>query len=117
MAPLSTKRRKLDNGRSVSPSEDESSDIEQTPAPDSEPKQAQTTAQPRAKRTADDDDPAIYAGGLYKSSLFKLQVDELLTEVQPNYEKRLKGVDDLLRKLKGLIEGIAERSPVSVGTP
>ncbi|KAL5323390.1 hypothetical protein ACEPPN_007925 [Leptodophora sp. 'Broadleaf-Isolate-01'] len=114
MAPLSTKRRKLDNGRSVSPSEDESSDIEQTPAPDSEPKQAQTTAQPRAKRTADDDDPAIYAGGLYKSSLFKLQVDELLTEVQPNYEKRLKGVDDLLRKLKGLIEGIAERSPVSV---
>ncbi|KAH9210098.1 pre-rRNA processing protein-like protein Utp22, partial [Leptodontidium sp. 2 PMI_412] len=114
MAPLSTKRRKLDNGRSVSPSEDESSDIEQTPAPDSEPKQAQTTAQPRAKRTADDDDPAIYAGGLYKSSLFKLQVDELLTEVQPNYEKRLKGVDDLLRKLKGLIEGIAERSPVSI---
>ncbi|KAG4443141.1 hypothetical protein IFR05_001373 [Cadophora sp. M221] len=114
MSPLSTKRRKLDNGRSVSPPEDESSDIEQTPAPDSEPKQAQTPAQPRPKRTVDGDDSAIYAGGLYKSSLFKLQVDELLAEVQPQYEKRLKGVDDLLRKLKGLIEGIAERSPVSV---
>ncbi|KAH7369894.1 pre-rRNA processing protein-like protein Utp22 [Rhexocercosporidium sp. MPI-PUGE-AT-0058] len=114
MSPLSTKRRKLDNGRSVSPSESETSDIDQTPAQHSEPKQAQAPVQPRPKRTADDDDSAIYAGGLYKSSLFKLQVDELLTEVQPNYERRLKGVDDLLRRLKALIEGIAERDPISV---
>lgn len=115
MAPLSTKRRKLDNGRSISPSESESSQIEQTPNHDSQVKtQPQTPTQPRPKRTADDDEAAIYAGGLYKTNLFKLQVDELLAEVQPNYEKRLKGVDDLLRKLKGLIESIGDRDAVSV---
>lgn len=117
MAPLSTKRRKLDNGRSVSPFENEPADIQQTPAQDSAFMQAQTMAPSRpTKRAADDDDPAIYAGGLYKSSLFKLQVDELLAEVQPNYEKRLKGTDDLLRKLKSLIEGIADRDAMSVST-
>jgi len=115
MAPLSTKRRKLENGRSVSPAESESSQIEQTPNHDSQVKtQAQTPAQSRPKRTADDDEAAIYAGGLYKTNLFKLQVDELLAEVQPNYEKRLKGVDDLLRQLKGLIESIGDRDAVSV---
>lgn len=115
MATLSTKRRKLGDGRSVSPSDDENRKIEQIPAQDSPAKpQAQTQSQPRPKRTADDDDSAIYAGGSYKSSLFKLQVDELLAEVQPSYEKRLKGVDDLLRKLKGLIESIVERDAVSV---
>ncbi|KAG4413369.1 hypothetical protein IFR04_013486 [Cadophora malorum] len=115
MAPLSTKRRKLENGRSVSPAESESSQIEQTPNHDSQVKtQAQTPAQSRPKRTADDDEAAIYAGGLYKTNLFKLQVDELLAEVQPNYEKRLKGVDDLLRQLKGLIESIGDRDAVSI---
>ncbi|CZS95143.1 related to pre-rRNA processing protein Utp22 [Rhynchosporium agropyri] len=113
MAPLSTKRRKLDNGRSVSPSENEAADIEQAQSQKLEVKSAQTAAQTRPKR-ADDDESSIYAGSLSKSSLFKLQVDELLSEVQPNYEKRLKGVDDLLHKLKGQIEGIAKRDAVSV---
>ncbi len=45
-----------------------------------------------------------------------LFVDELLSEVQPNYEKRLRGVDDALRKLKGLIEGIKAREPLPVST-
>ncbi|PVH84888.1 pre-rRNA processing protein-like protein Utp22 [Cadophora sp. DSE1049] len=115
MAPLSTKRRKLDDGLSVPRSESTSSEIEQTPSQDPQTKpQSQTQAQSQPTRTADNDDSAIYAGGLCKTSLFKLQVDELLAEVQPNYEKRLKGVDDLLRKLKGLIESIGNRDAVSV---
>ncbi|KAL2072272.1 hypothetical protein VTL71DRAFT_11615 [Oculimacula yallundae] len=113
MAPISTKRRKLDDGRSVSPSDIDTTDLDHSVTQNPEPKQAQTASQARPKRPGDDD-TAIYAGGLYKSSLFKLQVDELLAEVQPNYEKRLNGVDDLLRKLKGLIEGIVEREAVSV---
>ncbi|KAH7395742.1 pre-rRNA processing protein-like protein Utp22 [Cadophora sp. MPI-SDFR-AT-0126] len=115
MAPLSTKRRKLDDGRSVSPPESETAETEQTTHLGSQARtQVQTPAQSRPKRTADDDESAIYAGGLYKTSLFKLQVDELLAEAKPNYEKRLKGVDDLLRKLKGFIEDIGDRDAVSV---
>ncbi|KAK0101481.1 hypothetical protein ONS95_006651 [Cadophora gregata] len=116
MIPLSTKRRKLDNGRSVSPSESATKENEQPLNQHSKLNIPQTQAQPqlRPKRTADDDEAAIYTGGLFKTSLFKLQVDELLAEVQPNYEKRLKGVDDLLRRLKGLIESIEDRDAVSV---
>ena len=62
----------------------------------------------------DDDNDAIYAGGLYKSSMFKLQVDEMLAEVQPNYEKRAGVIDDALRKLKSLIEGIEDQEGLSV---
>jgi U3 small nucleolar RNA-associated protein 22 len=70
--------------------------------------------QTRTKRAQDDDDAALYAGGLYKSSLFKLQVDELLHEVEPNYEKRFRGMKEALHKLKGLIEGIEERDALPV---
>ena len=62
----------------------------------------------------DDENDALYAGGLYKSSMFKLQVDEMLAEVQPNYEKRAGVIDDALRKLKGFIEGIEDREALSV---
>jgi U3 small nucleolar RNA-associated protein 22 len=63
----------------------------------------------------DDENDALYAGGSYKSSMFKLQVDEMLAEVQPNYEKRAGAIDDALRRLKGLIEGIGDREALSVG--
>jgi U3 small nucleolar RNA-associated protein 22 len=60
------------------------------------------------------DNDAIYDGGLYKSSMFKLQVDEMLAEVQPNYEKRANVIDDALRRLKCVIEGITDRDLLSV---
>ncbi|KAG0647352.1 U3 small nucleolar RNA-associated 22 [Hyphodiscus hymeniophilus] len=62
----------------------------------------------------DDDNNAIYAGGLYKSSMFKLQVDEMLAEVQPNYEKRAGVIDEALRTLKGSIERIEDREGLSI---
>jgi hypothetical protein len=62
----------------------------------------------------DGDNDAIYVGGSYKSSMFKLQVDEMLAEVQPNYEKRGPVIDEALRTLKGLIEGIEDREGLSV---
>lgn len=49
-----------------------------------------------------------------KSSLFKLETDELLKEVQINYEKRMAPVVKLLHKLKEVIDGIPEREPVAV---
>lgn len=67
----------------------------------------------KLEHAGSNDASAIYAGE-YNSSLFKLQVDHLLEDAQPNYEKRLGGVDDALRKLKGLIEGIEDREGLSV---
>jgi hypothetical protein len=64
--------------------------------------------------TQDDNNDAIFAGGLYKSSVFKLKVDEMLAEVQPNYEKRASVIDDALHRLKGLIEGIEDREALPV---
>jgi U3 small nucleolar RNA-associated protein 22 len=124
MAPTSPKRRKLDysGGERVSPSEippqsdDEtdaqssSSEVSQDDVPNVQSKQPHT----RSKRVQDDDSGALYAGGLYKSSMFKLQVDEMLAEVQPNYEKRAAMIDEALRRVKGLIEGIDGREALSV---
>lgn len=126
MAPLSSKRRKLENGQPSSPSahssESYASDLEENPHDVGAKLQTQlppvqTQGPASTKQTKDNDVSAIYAGGDYKSNLFKLQVDELLSEVQPNYEKRLSGVDELLRKLKGWIEGIGDRAAVSVSSP
>lgn len=119
MTPLSVKRRKLDHTPSeVSMEEDQSeNDLNEQSSEESadettNPQSKQTA--PRVKHTQVIDDAALYAGGSFKSSLFKLQVDELLAEVQPNYEKRLSGVNESLRKLKTIIEDIEAREPVSV---
>ncbi|KAI9773444.1 MAG: hypothetical protein M1840_007660 [Geoglossum simile] len=57
-------------------------------------------------------DGQMLAGEMYKSSMFKLQLDELLAEVQPNYEKRMAPIEDTLRRLKAVIEQIPDREPV-----
>lgn len=111
MAPLPTKRRKLSHDGS-SESADESAHETGTLTDTKKNVPAQAKKVPRQR--AHEDDSTIYAGGDYKSSLFKLQVDELLAEVQPDYEKRLRGVDEALRTLKGLMESITERDAVSV---
>jgi U3 small nucleolar RNA-associated protein 22 len=113
MSPLPAKRRKLDHDP-TSLDDSESEAIEQRSPPDVSTETPAPSKPKRAKREHYDDDAALYAGGLYKSSLFKLQVDELLREVAPNYEKRFNGVTEALHKLKGLIEGIAAREPLSV---
>lgn len=70
--------------------------------------------EPKKRHAHNADASAIYAGGLYKSGMFKLQVDEMLAEVRPNYQRKLTGVDDALQRLKGLIENIEDCKPVSV---
>jgi U3 small nucleolar RNA-associated protein 22 len=121
MAALPSKRRKLDHDRredgficenesgNTSP-DDQSSSSSADEAPVALSKQTQI----RPKQAHDADDNALYAGSLYKSGLFKLQIDELIAEVRPNYEKRLNGVDDALRRLKSLIEAIDERDGLPV---
>ncbi|KAM5505196.1 U3 snoRNP protein [Microsporum canis] len=51
------------------------------------------------------------ARGQYKSSMFKLQMDELLGQLRPDYDKLLSRVEKSLRKLKTVIEEIPNGTP------
>jgi U3 small nucleolar RNA-associated protein 22 len=125
MSHIFSKRRKLDhdnadesddasssNGVASGFEDSDEEEALEVNAPATKAKQAQS----QPKRTKDDDDSALYAGELYKSSMFKLQVDEMLAEVRPNYGKRFNGADDALRQLKCLIEAIEDREALSVST-
>lgn len=52
--------------------------------------------------------------GTYASSMFLLQLDELLSKVRLDYERRMVTAENALRKLKGIIERIPDREAVSV---
>ncbi|SLM40170.1 Nrap protein [Lasallia pustulata] len=54
------------------------------------------------------------ASTTHDSTMFKLQMDELLAEMRPDYERRLKKVEKALHKLKGILEHIPERDPLPV---
>jgi U3 small nucleolar RNA-associated protein 22 len=106
MALFLVKRRKIhhNNGETNSatePLESSDSDIEKP----------QTV---RPKRAQDVDESALYSGGLYNSSMFKLEIDEMLAQVQLNYEKQLPGLDEALLRLKTLIEGIENKELLPV---
>lgn len=54
------------------------------------------------------------ASGFYKSSFFKLQMDELLTGLRPNYDKQISKLQDTLHKVKNAIESLPDKNPKSV---
>lgn len=119
----SPKRRKL--GRAGCNGKDEArqaSDPESEDKPDqlSAPKSSSTVLVQRelkesSSRASDSDLTAIPTGDMSRSSMFKLQVDEMLLAVQPNYAKIMGPVDKALCRLKILIESIEVREPLAVG--
>lgn len=120
MASHSLKRRKLDRDHDAASSVYSSSSEEgeentslESDASISAPEKPRRT-HPGYGHIHDGDENAIFAGSLYKSNMFKLQVDEMLAEVRPRYTKRMNVVDDALRRLKGLIERIEDRGAASV---
>ncbi|KKZ62074.1 hypothetical protein EMCG_03437 [[Emmonsia] crescens] len=54
------------------------------------------------------------ASGMFKSNVFKLQVDELVSELRPDHDKLLSRVEKPLRKLKSIIEKIPDIPPKTV---
>ena len=52
----------------------------------------------------------------YGSSVFQMQIDELLSEVRPKYERREVELEKALRKIKEIVEGIPSREATSVGS-
>jgi U3 small nucleolar RNA-associated protein 22 len=125
MGPLSPKRRKLDHQSDDSDianrenaSDEDGTATQSSSEEESLSNQGPTSKQPhtRPKHVQNTDESALYAGGMYKSSMFKLQVDEMLAEVRPNSEKQMGWVEAALHKLNTVIGAIEERDalPVSV---
>jgi U3 small nucleolar RNA-associated protein 22 len=60
-------------------------------------------------------DPSeMFANGSYKSTLFRLQIDELLSNVQVKRSRREDNIDAVLRSLKKTIEAIPDRGEMTV---
>ncbi|KAJ5306636.1 hypothetical protein N7508_005651 [Penicillium antarcticum] len=54
------------------------------------------------------------ASGFYKSSFFKLQMDELLMGLRPNYAKQVSKLQETLHQIKTAIENVPEKAAQSV---
>jgi U3 small nucleolar RNA-associated protein 22 len=79
------------------------------------PRKNDHSTKPQASRGKDERSAELaMASGFYKSSFFKLQMDELLTGLRPNYDKRISKLQDTLHKVKGAIENLPENPPKSV---
>jgi U3 small nucleolar RNA-associated protein 22 len=57
---------------------------------------------------------AAFTGEVYKSNVFKLQVDDLLQGVHPKYTTKDKAIGEVLRKLKNIIEAIPARAAAPI---
>ncbi|KAH8727059.1 Nrap protein [Phaeosphaeriaceae sp. PMI808] len=73
-----------------------------------------TTLQKPAKRPASTLQDGVYTAETFKSNIFKLQVDELLGQVKLKYGKKEASAENAMRTLKGIIEQIPSREPLSV---
>ncbi|OCK86202.1 Nrap protein [Lepidopterella palustris CBS 459.81] len=66
------------------------------------------------KRRADIPLDGVYTAEIFKSNMFKLQVDELLEQVRPEYGQKQAPAENAMRSLKAIIERIPSRDPLSV---
>lgn len=84
--------------------------------PDKSTRKAEHLAKGQTSRREKDGRSAelAMASGFYKSSFFKLQMDELLTGLRPNYDKRISKIQDTLHEVKNAIESLPDTSPKSV---
>jgi U3 small nucleolar RNA-associated protein 22 len=55
-----------------------------------------------------------FVGEVYRSNMFKLQVDELLSQLKPNLNHLENSVNAALHNLKSIIEAIPEKEPATV---
>ncbi|KAF2199765.1 Nrap protein [Delitschia confertaspora ATCC 74209] len=79
-------------------------------------KNAHSAPDAKTKRKRQDAMPqdGVYTAEVYKSNMFKLQLDELLEQVKPKYGKKEASAERAMRTLKTLIEQIPSRGPLSI---
>lgn len=118
MAENSSKRRKLEHNSSEEDEDMENEELEQESEAAEEKSAEEDTKSKRknpvSKNTSKVNFEAVYAGGMHKTAIFKLQIDDLLADVRPNYEKYSSIINSKLHEIKGLIESIPNREPLSV---
>src|SRR3984885_13266634 len=67
----------------------------------------------RRNEKSSSDNALLLSGGMGKSAMMTLQVNELLSEVRPDYEKQLSQLESTLHKLKETVESIPEVAPIT----
>lgn len=92
------------------PENEEGEHMSTQPAKLSQVKREQKTSKRRDEIPQD----GVYTAEVYKSNMFKLQVDELLEQVRPKYGKKEAPAENAMRTLKAIIEQIPSREPLSV---
>ena len=105
--------------RKVPPSQnsvtDDSDDVSESSSKKSKPNGQRITGQGTGiVRNSISYPPTTSPRGLYNASLFQLQIEELLLNVQSDYELRMVEAEKALRKLRRIIERIPSREPISV---
>lgn len=117
MGEHSPKRRKLEHNSSDEDEDIENEELEQESEESEEKSEENTKSKsrnPTLKSASKVNFEAVHAGGLYKTAMFKLQIDDLLADVRPNYEKYSSTINGKLHEIKALIESILDREPLSV---
>lgn len=126
MAPQAIKRRKLSHdidlrpGASPFEGQQNISDEPLTNSSDRQSTSGQVNA-PMAGQMSktstgryDHHSDIFLAGEAHKSSMFKLQMEELLAEIRPKHAHHSAQTERVLRKLKATIESFPQREPLSV---
>jgi len=117
MAAPITKRRKLrHDSEDGSASEGENGSTPGTSVKEEQRKSTSHSDQikPPHKRQDVTFQDGVYTSEVYKSNMFKLQVDELLPQVKFKYGKKVASVENAMRSLKAIIEQIPSRDPAPV---
>jgi U3 small nucleolar RNA-associated protein 22 len=104
-----------DNGSELEEEKEEEMDVDGESSEEEEvvEKPAVTKAKATPRKAGDSND-TIYNGDVFKSNLFKLQVDELLDQVRPGHTRKNDSIENAVRTLKTIIEDIPARKPSSV---
>ncbi|EED14154.1 pre-rRNA processing protein Utp22 [Talaromyces stipitatus ATCC 10500] len=115
MSDPSTKRRKLNGPASTHQGHDQNNSGYSSSENDDDRKVASSSKQVKQLKPQNRTDTANRfaevgrATGLSKSSLFKLQTDELLAGLRPDYDKLVFTVQDNLRRIRDILQQVPER--------
>src|ERR1700744_2449318 len=116
---LTRAKRKRDKDGDVLSKDQESADQPESSDDEDAIKSTQQVAK-RAKRAASHNlqqhgfMSGTFVGEIYRSNMFKLQVDALLEQLKPNIRTVESTLNSILRDLKSLIEAIPEQDPLLV---
>lgn len=115
MAPV-TKRRKLRHGGEDGVASDSGESTVSSRTETHEKKRKVAAPKHAHSKVNAELQDGVYTAEVYKSNVFKMQVDELLEQVRLKHGKKIASAENAMRSLKNLIEQLPARDALSVGT-